>query len=943
MEEKYAFHFSLASRFLADAKANLGDAPHVLRILHRAIASLEKEMSAEKKELMLRNECAGEDCTAQMTARATRMMQSILESLDFTFCGKTLIYDMYASPETRPSFTSYAKTVIQRTYSGEKEGSGIHETWADIVVRVIETIFYFRKVQLLSLENKDRPADVFSAEWDEAAEQKLATAMAFSMYKVEWLPPGRGIQMCRKKLIQSRGSMVLYNCAFGTTGYCPDQNTAQKFAQYNKGKKQHPYGLPDQRPDVRAAAVESFLDTIEWGATSLMSGVGVGFDSHFNLLLEAPREDAVETFVIPDTREAWAYSIRLLLASYLNKNSRTVQFDYSRIRPKGAFIRSFGGTASGPGALRLCHERIRAACRCLLQTQKSNSKEQDDREAIAQMLLERLPHELAFLEEEDATLVEKKQKEMTRWIEAVIHSPYFKTYGTTRACIDICNFIGVCVRMGNLRRSAIIMLGSPDDEEFFNAKDYEMHPERVDVGGTSNNSIQLFQESQYERIAKKLSTVVGVRGEPGIVNMVRIWEHQEGLAEENAEGMNPCGETPLKPFEVCDLVETFPCNAPTIYEWIRACKHATLFASIVTCIPTASEKTNQVVAQNHRLGVSQTGLFQFYEKCANGKEYEERLEMAYRAIREVADAYVMKITGVRPIRVTVVKPSGTIAPIGNAPPGIHPPIESRYVIRRIRIARNKPLSALLIARGVPCEVDVTDPTAFVFDFVLDQGNMRTAAEITMWELGALAMATQKHYADNAVSLSLYVNKHADTPPQIYAYLKRYLHHIKTISFMPRESEKALMLNNGATVFFPLFADHQSLFHRLSALPTITPEMMVKANVVSASVWRALDAIQRLQQIKLEAVEIEQCQKTAPELSPLIAYAQATSFIEDGVASSFAQMPRAPYLQAVYEAISKEEYERLSAIIGTLDFDGTPFETGDQDVIQGCDGLQCSRE
>lgn len=945
MEEKYAFHFSLAPRFLADAKANLGDAPYVLRILNRAIHSLEKEMSATKKELMLRNEWEEEDCTAQFTARATRTIQDILESLDFTFVGKQDIYDLYASVETRPPFTSYAKTVIQRTYSGEKDGSGVHETWADIVVRVIESIFYFRKVQLLSLENKGNGTAVFSSEWKEAEEQDLARKMAISMYKIEWLPPGRGIQMCRKKLIQSRGSMVLNNCAFVSTGRLSAQSKdlASKLECYNQEKKRFPYGICNSNIQYRDAAVEGFLDAIEWGATGLMSGVGVGFDSHFNMLLEEPRKDALEVFVIPDTREGWSYSIRLLLASYLNHNSRTMVFDYSKIRPKGAFIRSFGGTASGPGALRLCHERIRASCNCLLKTQRCHSNEIDDREAIAEMIRERILHELAFLKEEDESLMEKKQKQMEGWIAAILSNSHFQTYGTTRACIDWCNFIGVCVRMGNLRRSAIIMLGSPDDKEFFEAKDYAIHPERVDVGGTSNNSIQLYEEDQYEPAANVISKVVGVRGEPGIVNMVRIWEEQEGLRQENAEGINPCGETPLQSYELCNLVEVFPCNAPSYFAWIRACKYATLFASIVTCIPTSSEKTNAVVQKNHRLGVSQTGLFQYYEQCKTGKEYEQRLSSAYNSIREVANHYVSKITGVIPIRVTVVKPSGTIAPLGNAPPGVHPPIESRYVIRRIRIARNKPISAILIARGVPYEVDVTDPTAYVFDFVLDQGNMRTAAEVTMWELGALAMATQKHYADNAVSLSLYIDKHADTPTHIYAYLKRYLHHIKSISFMPRESEKALALNNGATVFFPLFADHEALLHRLSALPPITREMTVKAVASFSSVSRILDAIHHLQSIPIIPDEMERCKKEAPELIPLISYAQASPFVEKEVVKEFSYMPRAPYLQAVYEAISKEEYERLAAIIGYLDFDGTLFETGEQDVIQGCDGLQCSRE
>ena len=964
METQSIFKLTLVDRFIKEAEANVGDAPYVVRILKRAIASLEKELTAEWRE---REQEMDDEEQARMIFRADRMLQGILDSMDFTFNGANDIQTLYANKQSRPKFTPYAKTVIQRTYSGEKDKSGVHETWADIVIRVIETVFYFRKVQLLSLENDLHPTAVFSRAWDEGYEQNLARRMAISMYNVEWLPPGRGLQMCRKKLIQRRGSMILNNCGFVSTGYCnqaqwEERGTAakrRKLQTYAEGKKAFPYGLPEMPPDERQDAVHAFLDAMEWGSTALMSGVGVGFDTHVNLLLEEPLADAIETYVVPDTREGWSYSIRLLFESYVFRGRRTMAFDYSKVRPKGALIRSFGGTASGPGALRLCHERIRASCRCLRRCQTQKKKEgEDDREAIATMLRERLPHELAYLEEEDPSLVNSKRNQIEGWITAVLNSPFVQTYGTTRACIDWCNFIGVCVRMGNLRRSAEIILGSPDDEELFDAKDYEKHPDRMDVGNTSNNSLQLYDEDQYQEAARKLSRVVGVRGEPGIVNMVHIWdkppiirspysgEKDIELEIDGAEGMNPCGETPLESYELCDLVETYPCNAPNHTQWLWACRYAAIFGSVVSCIPTASEATNRVVSRNHRIGVSQTGLFQLYEQCVSGADYEDRLRAAYRMIREVADEYVIKITGVRPIRVTAVKPSGTIAPLGNAPPGIHPPIESRYVIRRIRIARNKPISAILQAKGIPYEVDVYDPTAYVFDFVLDQGDMRTAEHITMWELGSLAMCTQRHYADLAVSLSLYVDKHADTPDQIYAYLKRYLHKIKSISFMPQSTKKALPLNNGTTLFFPMFADHVPMFHRLQSPPSVTDEMLLKCAILFPTLLPFLQVTKEAEAIRGIPISEDmrkECIEKAPEFLPLLSYVQASNLIDDHQVEEFENMPRFPYAQPPYEPITAEEYARLTTLIGDLDFDGTPFDLGEQDIIQGCDGLKCSRE
>jgi hypothetical protein len=238
-----------------------------------------------------------------------------------------------------------------------------------------------------------------------------------------------------------------------------------------------------------------------------------------------------------------------------------------------------------------------------------------------------------------------------------------------------------------------------------------------------------------------------------------------------------------------------------------------------------------------------------------------------------------------PIRVTVVKPSGTLAPLGNAPPGVHPPIEGRHVIRRMRVPRTKPMSAQLAARGVPNEVDAFDPSALVFEFALDQGDMRSAEATTMWELGHFACITQDAYVDNSTSFSNYVDFNIDTPAQIAAFLKMHLWRMKSISFMTRSVDKLLKLVNGATVSFPYFADHSKMLMLLEAIGWVDP----------------------------------------------------------AVATAFKEKPRAPYVQAPYEAITVEEYVKRAAVTADLDFAGTRYVRGDIDLIVGCDGMKCSRD
>lgn len=894
----------------AEIAGNVGDAPYVKRIVDRAVAHIERFVTVT---------ITPDDTEEKRQQFALHELNSTLDSLAFTLRGKAALHHM-----KQPPFTSYAKAVIQRTYSGDK--NGMHETWADIVERVIETIFYFYKVQLLAIEPENGKDVLNLARYDEVATQDLAMAAAIAMFNVQWMPAGRGVQMCRLALVRRLGSMMCNNCGFVSTGYSvrappgtaclPKEDPKYvRLDEYNDNKKRWPYGVPavsescpeGRTTEQRAAAVTAFLDAVEGAATQLMSGVGVGFDTHFNERLVEPDRYRAETFVVPDSREGWAASYRALLASYLVPDSPTVVFDYSLIRPKGARISTFGGTASGPHVLEIAHHRIRARCKCLLRTQRhhhGDAKKEyggrvpmkqswccDDRTSTLLMLEELLPHEIAFLEKENPAEIAGKRAFFAYNI-AKIRTIDGKTYDDTRWVIDFFNDIGVCTRMGNLRRSAEIALGSPSDATLFSAKDYDnLNPERADIGLTSNNSVQIYDRAQYAAVSAAVAAVAATRGEPGIVNMVQIWRDpaEDGagdLRPDDAEGINPCGETPLESYELCNLVETFPCNCRTQEEWLAACRFAALYGAVMSCIPTLSARTNAVIARNHRIGVSQTGLWQFYEqRCASAEEYTAALRTAYGVVRRTADAHVLAVAGVIPIRVTVVKPSGTLAPLGNAPPGVHPPIESRYVIRRMRVARIKPLAAVLRDGGVPHEVDAFDPTSFVFGFPLDQGDMRSAAAVTMWELGQFACLTQDAYVDNATSLSLYVDPNVDTPTQIAAFLKMHLHRMKSLSFMPRETNKILQLRNGASVSIPYYSDHKRIVGLFKSIEWITPEQ----------------------------------------------------------AKAFKNKPRSPYVQAPYETISVDAYAKRAESIGDLDFAGMRYTEGDTEIIAGCDGMKCSRD
>ena len=67
-------------------------------------------------------------------------------------------------------------------------------------------------------------------------------------------------------------------------------------------------------------------------------------------------------FVIEDSIEGWSDAVGVLVSSYFTKVItffqstlvRIVIFDYSKIRPAGAYLKSSGGKAPGPEPLKKC-------------------------------------------------------------------------------------------------------------------------------------------------------------------------------------------------------------------------------------------------------------------------------------------------------------------------------------------------------------------------------------------------------------------------------------------------------------------------------------------------------------------------------------------------------------------------------------------------------------
>ena len=250
-----------------------------------------------------------------------------------------------------------------------------------------------------------------------------------------------------------------------------------------------------------------------------------------------------------------------------------------------------------------------------------------------------------------------------------------------------------------------------------------------------------------------------------------------------------CGEIPLESFELCNLAEVFPPRCKNGERYFQALKFATFYASTVSLLPTHRSETNAVIAKNRRIGVSISGVAQWASGEVDpewgGMNYTKMtkfLREGYKVVR-AENKKLAQLAGVpESIRVTTVKPSGSISLLAGVTAGVHYPV-SRYAIRRMRIGADSPLVKVLQDAGVPNEPDSYSDNTLVFSFAIDHGNVRPCEEVSPWEQFSLVATMQRCYADNCVSATIYFDKEKDAA-DVEKMLAMYIPILKSVSMLP---------------------------------------------------------------------------------------------------------------------------------------------------------------
>lgn len=578
--------------------------------------------------------------------------------------------DSYKTKTPPWGFGGLGEIVYLRTYSRPVEGTDRNETWVETIQRVIEG------------------AVEIGVPYTEEQAEKLFD----HMFNLRCSMSGRALWQLGTPLVKKFNGTSLNNCYF-----------------------------------TNIESVEDFELLFDY----LMLGGGVGFSVERSKIHELPKVKHGVTIthertndadiIVPDSRQGWRRLLHSVLKSYFETGK---SFTYSTIliREFGARLKTFGGTASGPGALI------------------------DGIEDICKVLDARAGKKLRSID-----------------------------------VLDICNIIGRIVVSGSSRRSAQIAIGDPDDVLFLRAKNWGTGNIPA-WRANSNNSIYA---DYYDHILPELWKGYNGSGEPyGLLNRRlarKFGRTGEVRPDPTIEGFNPCAEIALGDGESCNLATIFLPNIDSYEQFLEVSELLYITQKQITRMDYPYQKTTDVVRKNSRLGQSITGILQSTPEqlswLREGYEHLDAFDVAYSKEHNMPRS--VRLTTVQPSGTLSLLPGVTpgIHPafarfyirrvrFNSADPLVDACRKRGYKIQ--------------------WEVGLDgreDRTKYVVEFPCEspEGSV-LAKDMTAVEQLEWVASMQKDWADNAVSVTVYYRK--EELEEIKSWLeKHYDTSIKSVSFL----------------------------------------------------------------------------------------------------------------------------------------------------------------
>ena len=451
---------------------------------------------------------------------------------------------------------------------------------------------------------------------------------------------------------------------------------------------------------------------------------------------EETKLDVVDDTVhltVGDSRTAWAKAVMIIVMLYTSPafdNVQKVVVNLNSLRPQGHRLRTFGGYASGPEPL-------------------------VEFFVAAKQVIERAPER--------------------KW--------------TSTKLLDLMNLIGRATVAGGSRRSAQIAIGSPDDDEFTQAKTgtwWGTAPWRTQ----SNNSV-LFDRRPDKKELLKLLNMALEYGEPGFINQEAALKRYP-----NFKGLNPCAEQLLDNHGVCNLATIVlprhlkpdgELDWPVLKRTIRLLVRHAMRITQVRFHPDLLEW--QAVQDRDRLvGISFTGFGDLVDQTGMSESDQQRLlkSMQNEAMLE-AYRYSTELGIPMPKTLTSVKPEGTLSLLPGVSSGVHAPF-APYYIRRVRISKSDAVAQALVNLGMQPKPEVgfaslEEAHTWVFEFPVKTPAKRSAASYSAVEQLERYKMVMNYWADANVSITVYVNP--NEKQEVVDWLYQNWDNYVAVSFLPK--------------------------------------------------------------------------------------------------------------------------------------------------------------
>ena len=576
----------------------------------------------------------------------------------------------YSNKQTPWGFGGLGEVVYLRTYSRPIEELRRNETWTETIVRAI---------------NGAAEIGVPFTELD-------AENLFDHMFNLRCSLSGRALWQLGTPLVKKLNATSLNNCYF-----------------------------------TNIEKVEDFELLFEY----LMLGGGVGFSVERSKIHDLPKVKAGVSIthersndadiIVPDSRQGWKRLLHSVLKSFFDTGK---SFSYSTIiiREFGAPLKTFGGTASGPGAL---IDGINDICK----------------------------------------VMQNREGKKLRSVDV----------------LDICNIIGRIVVSGSSRRSAQIAIGDPDDVLFIRAKNWSTG----NVPGWRANSNNSIYADAYDEIMQELWKGYDGSGEPyGLVNrkLARsVGRLGEKATDNSIEGFNPCAEIALADGESCNLATIFLPNVESLEQLKEISTLLYKVQKQITRLEYPYQKTTDIVRKNARLGQSVTGILQVPEEKIQwlDEAYKHLREFDKKYSAQKGWPESVRLTTVQPSGTLALLP-------GNTPgihPGFAQYYIRRV---RFGAADPLVTDCRARGYKVVWDIGIDgreDHTKFVVEFPCESPTGAVlAANMTAVDQLEWVKKMQTIWADNAVSVTVYYRK--EELEAIKEWLSNnYDKNVKSVSFL----------------------------------------------------------------------------------------------------------------------------------------------------------------